>query len=49
MLPLNEEINIGLLDIDICELGIQMMMDIEEQEIHLNNDGFLFMLNLIWQ
>ena len=40
MLALNEELNVGMLDIDICGPSAPRMMGIEGQEIHQSNDGW---------
>jgi Mrp family chromosome partitioning ATPase len=39
-LALDENLNIGLLDIDICGPSIPRMMGIEDQEIHQSNEGW---------
>jgi len=39
-LALDEELNVGLLDIDICGPSIPRMMGIEGQEIHQSNEGW---------
>lgn len=37
---MNEDLNVGMLDIDICGPSAPRMMGIEGQEIHQSNDGW---------
>ena len=36
----SEDINVGLLDIDICGPSVPRMLNLENQEIHQSNDGW---------
>ena len=39
-LALDEKINVGLLDIDICGPSIPRMLGLENQEVHQSNEGW---------
>jgi Mrp family chromosome partitioning ATPase len=36
----DENVNVGLLDIDICGPSVPRMMGLEGQEVHQSNDGW---------
>ena len=36
----NPDLNIGLLDVDICGPSVPRMMNLEKQEIHQSNEGW---------
>ena len=39
-LALDENINVGLLDIDICGPSVPRMLGLEKQEVHQSNEGW---------
>lgn len=39
-LALDENINVGLLDIDICGPSVPRMLGLENQEVHQSNEGW---------
>ena len=36
----DEDVNVGLLDIDICGPSVPRMLGLENQEVHQSNDGW---------
>lgn len=39
-LALDENVNVGLLDIDICGPSVPRMLGLENQEVHQSNEGW---------
>ena len=39
-LAMNENIQVGLLDLDICGPSVPRMLGLEKQEVHQSNEGW---------